>query len=127
MPDLGEATRKRIAKLNIFHDDRFHYDPQSDTYRCPAGKLLKPKSMHKPRESQDYAAPKKVCAVCELREQCTKNKSGRTIKRHLRQGELDAMREKSGSAKSKRDIKTRQHLMERSFAKAIMTRSGKHT
>ena len=43
--------------------------------------------------------------------------SGRTIKRHLRQEELDRMREASRSARAKRDIKTRQHLMERSFAR----------
>jgi len=84
IPDLGKANRKRIAKQNIFHDDQFQYDPQSDTYRCPADKLLKPKTLHKQRDSRDYAAPKKVCAACELQEQCTKNKSGRTIKRHLR-------------------------------------------
>ena len=70
------------------------------------------------RESQDYGAPKKVCAVCPLREQCTTNKSGRTVKRHLRQEELDRMREASRSSKSKRDLRIRQHLMERSFARA---------
>ena len=53
----------------------------------------------------------------ELRKQCTRNKSGRTIKRHLRQNELDGMREASRSAKAKRDIKMRQHLMERSYAR----------
>jgi hypothetical protein len=68
------------------------------------------------------ASPKKVCAACQLREQCTQNKSGRTIKRHLRQEELDKMREASRFSKAKRDIKTRQHLMERSFAKS--TRYG---
>lgn len=118
MPDMGKANRKRIAKLNIFSDDRFQYDPQSDTYRCPAGNLLKRKSLHMHRESSDYGAPKKVCAACELREQCTKNKSGRTVKRHLRQDELNTMRERSQSAKAKQDIKTRQHLMERSFARS---------
>jgi transposase len=107
MPDMGNANRKRIAKLNIFPDDWFQYDPQTDSYRCPAGNILKPKSLHIHRESRDYAAPKKVCAVCELRLQCTKNKSGRTIKRHLRQADLDMMREKSKSAESKQNIKTR--------------------
>ncbi len=119
MPDMGNANRKRIAKLNIFPDERFHYDPQTDTYRCPAGNLLKPKSLHIRRDSRDYAAPKKLCAACELREQCTKNKSGRTIKRHLRQDELDTMRERSCSGQARRDIKTRQHLMERSFARSM--------
>jgi transposase len=122
IPDLREAALKRTAKLKIFPEVRFQYDAATDTYLCPAGNRLKLKSLHINRKSLDYAAPKKVCAVCPLREQCTNNKSGRTIKRHLRQSELDAMREKSRSVKSKRDIKTRQHLMERSFARA--TRYG---
>jgi transposase len=122
MPDLREVAVKRTAELKIFLEDRFRYDQESDVYHCPTGNILKPKSLHMDRQSRDYAAPKKVCAVCQLREQCTRNKSGRTIKRHLRQGELDKMREASRSAKAKRDIKTRQHLMERSFARS--TRYG---
>ncbi len=117
IPDLREASVKRTEKLKIFPEEQFQYDPQSDTYRCPVGNRLKPKSLHSNRQSRDYAAPRKVCAVCSLREQCTRNKSGRTIKRHLRQEELDRMREASRSARAKRDIKTRQHLMERSFAR----------
>jgi transposase len=120
--DLGEFSVKRKEKLKIFSEDRFEYDPQSNTYRCPAGNQLKPKSLHLNRQSRDYAAPKKICAACDLRERCTKNKSGRTVKRHLRQEELDRMREASRSAKAKRDIRTRQHLMERSFARG--TRYG---
>lgn len=118
IPDLRQAALKRTKKRSIFTDDQFTYDHQIDMYRCPAGNLLKRKSLHMQRESSDYGAPKKVCAVCELREQCTKNKSGRTVKRHLRQNELDIMRQRSKSAEAKRDIKTRQHLMERSFAQA---------
>jgi hypothetical protein len=117
IPDLREASVKRTEGLKIFPEEQFQYDPQSDTYRCPAGNRLKPKSLHSNRQSRDYAAPRKVCAVCSLREQCTRNKSGRTIKRHLRQEELDRMREASRSARAKRDIKVRQHLMERSYAR----------
>jgi hypothetical protein len=117
IPDLREASVKRTEKLKIFPEEQFQYDPQSDTYRCPAGNRLKPKSLHSHRQSRDYTAPRKVCAVCPLRERCTRNKSGRTIKRHLRQEELDRMREASRSTWAKRDIKTRQHLMERSFAR----------
>jgi transposase len=122
IPDLGKFSVKRKERLKIFSEERFEYDPQSDTYRCPAGNFLKPKSLHLNRESRDYGAPKKICAACDLREQCTKNKSGRTIKRHLRQEDLDRMREASRSAKAKRDIKMRQHLMERSYARG--TRYG---
>jgi transposase len=122
MPDLREISLKRTEKQNIFGEEQFEYDPESDTYRCPAGHRLKPRSLHMSRQGRDYAAPKKVCAACLIREQCTRNKSGRTIKRHLRQEELDRMREASRSAWAKRDIKTRQHLMERSFTRG--TRYG---
>ena len=95
IPDLRQAALKRTKKRSIFTDDQFLYDPQIDMYRCPAGQLLKRKSLHKHRESCDYPAPKKVCAACELREQCTKNKTGRTVKCHLRQDELNTMRERA--------------------------------
>lgn len=122
IPDLREAAVKRTAKREIFLEDRFQYDPDTDTYQCPAGNVLKPKSLHINRQSRDYAAPRKVCAACQLREQCTKNKSGRTIKRHLRQEVLERMRAISRSANARYDIKKRQHLMERSFARG--TRYG---
>jgi transposase len=118
MPDLGKALGKGPAKASIFGEDRFRYDAAKDVYLCPAGQEMKRKSLHQSRDGIDYAAPKKVCAVCELRGQCTRNKMGRTVKRHLRQDDLDRMRQACQSAKAKRDIKTRQHLMERSFARA---------
>ena len=118
IPDLRKVSVNRSRKLKIFHEDRFQYDPERDVYHCPAGKELKLKSLHKSRQSMDYAAPKKECAACQIREKCTRNKAGRTVKRHLRESELNMMRNASRSSKSKRDIKTRQHLMERSFARS---------
>lgn len=118
IPDLSQAAVKRTEGRRIFTENQFIYQEQSDTYTCPAGNTMKKKSLHMNRQSMDYGASKKVCAVCSIREQCTENKSGRTIKRHLRQSELDYMRETSRSKASRRDIRTRQHLMERSFAQS---------
>ncbi len=118
MPDLGKIVKKANQKRGIFSDDKFIYSPELDVYICPQSQQLIPKKPHPKRNSIDYGAPKKVCAVCSIRDQCTKNKTGRTVKRHLRQAELDEMRTASRSTKSKKDIKTRQHLMERSFARA---------
>ena len=118
MPDLGKASKKRNRQNNIFTEDRFHYDPELDVYICPKGQQLKRKTLHKKRASIDYSASKKACSACDIRDQCTRNKTGRTIKRHLRQEELNQMRTSAKGAKSKRDIRTRQHLMERSFARA---------
>jgi transposase len=113
MPDL-----KRTKARAIFPDSEFIYDSSNDTYRCPAGQTLKRKSLHSNRDSVDYAASKKTCSACPLRAQCTRSKSARYIKRHLRQDALDAMRAASRSAQARRDIRTRQHLIERSFARA---------
>lgn len=118
MPDLGKIVKKANKKRGIFSNDKFIYTPEMDVYICPQGQHLIPKKSHPKRNSIDYGAPKKVCEVCSIRDQCTKNKTGRTVKRHLRQAELDEMRAASRSPKSKKDIKTRQHLMERSFARA---------
>jgi IS5 family transposase len=122
MPDLKQAALKRTEGQRIFADTAFVYDALSDSYRCPAGHRLKRKSLHSARDSVDYAAPKKTCAGCALRAQCTRNKSGRSIKRHLRQDALERMRVGARSAPARRDIRIRQQLMERSFARG--TRFG---
>lgn len=118
MPDLKEALSNSGLRGKIFSDEMFIYDNGTDTYTCPSGKRLRRKSLHINRQSMDYAAFRSDCRVCSLRPHCTKNKAGRTVKRHLRQEELDNMRALAGTAVSKNDIKTRQHLMERSFARA---------
>lgn len=122
LPDLGQIAAKRAKKRAIFPEAAFAYDPVTDTYRCPGGKDLRRKSLHLSRQSSDYAASKSDCAVCSLRVQCTENTAGRTLKRHLRQEVLEAMRVLSRSPRAKRDQRVRQHLMERSFARS--TRYG---
>lgn len=118
IPDLKQYTVKRTESRGIFPGTLFAYDAASDTYRFPAGQLLKRKSFHANRNSIDYAVPKKTCDACAKRRQCTHNKMGRSIKRHLRQAELDGMRRQSCAYQTKRDLRTRKHLMERSFARA---------
>jgi hypothetical protein len=117
--DLKKAQERDDIRRGIFSDAHFTYDPETDTYHCPGGKRLKPRKLHQKRQSYDYAASRKDCVSCELRSQCTRNKTGRTVKRHLRQEELDQMRKVSEMAGAKRDLRTRQHLMERSFARAV--------
>ena len=118
IPDLKKKQQKSGLRSGIYSDNRFLYDKESDTYECPAGKRLKRRKVHKPRDSVEYAGSKKECGQCELRRHCTKSKTSRTIKRHMRQDDLDTMRAMAGSAESKRDITTRHHLMERTFARA---------
>ena len=60
-----------------------------------------------------------ICRACSLRDQCTDSKGGRTLRRHLWYEEIQRMGERAQSFGSKKDLKTRQHLMERSFARAV--------
>lgn len=116
IPNMGRNVAKRNPGL--FADSLFKYDLEKDIYYCPAGVEMKQKSFHIRRNSTDYSAPRKVCESCHLRTQCTANKVGRTVTRHLQHENLTLMREQALSTSSKSDLKIRQHLMERSFARA---------
>lgn len=119
MPDLKRSQEKGGKRHGLFSNSEFTFDPESNTYRCPAGKRLRLKSRRLKKQSMDYSARASDCSVCELKPRCTRNKIGRTIKRHLRQDELETMRAMGQTQKGKQDLKTRQHLMERSFALAV--------
>lgn len=118
MPHLGTAAQKRNAAKGVFGIESFSYDPGKDIYLCPAGKELKPCGQDRKQRHIIYRAANQSCRACQLRDQCTKSKNGRTIRRHQRQSALDKKHSEGKSRKGRRDIRTRQHLMERSFARA---------
>ena len=122
MPDVKQAQELGGMRRDVFGEDAFSYDAETDTYRCPGGKALRRRSHKEKRQAIEYAIKLKHCKECPLLEQCTRSKTGRSVKRHIRQDELDLMRQQAGSAAAKRDIRIRQHFMERSFAEA--TRYG---
>jgi len=101
-----------------FSEEAFTYDPQDDVYLCPGGQRLKRTRYDGNRESFQYQGPAKLCKACPLRDQCTEAKRGRTLWRHLRHEEVRLMRDRAQSYRSKRDLRTRQHLMERSYARS---------
>ena len=109
----GTGTRK-----GIFEPSEFVYNPDEDLFICPAGELLEPRKFKKKRNHFEYSLPAKVCNNCSLKAQCTRSKQGRTLKRHVRQDDLNKMLIQSRSRASKGDIRKRQYLMERSFARS---------
>jgi len=115
---LDKSHRGKGRRKGIFEPKEFVYNPQEDLFICPAGELLEPRKIRKKRNHVEYAAAAKICNRCSLKHLCTRSKQGRTLKRHLRQEELDQMLAESQSRSSRRDIRKRQHLMERSFAQA---------
>jgi len=122
IPSLEKTHRGSGRQKGIFPKEAFVYDPAGDTFRCPAGHTLKRRNYYKKRNHYEYKASAGICAACELRDYCTRSKDGRSLKRHARQDELDALIAYASSRQARRDIKTRQHLSERSFGRS--TRYG---
>lgn len=76
-----------------FGTDRFHYDQPSDTYRCPAGKILVLKQLNQTRLARIYAAQASDCSVCALKKRCTGVKR-RYIQRHWHEAAFERMQQR---------------------------------
>jgi transposase len=117
IPVLKQTQDKQERRREIFPESVFLYDAQTDTYTCPAGQTLRRRKHWVDRKAFEYVTARGVCQRCPLRIQCTRSQSaGRTLKRHERQEILESLRLQAQSRSSKKDIQTRQHFMERSFA-----------
>jgi len=116
IPSLEQAQRGSGRQKGIFPKEDFIYDPETDTFICPAGQTLRRRNYNKKRKCYEYKASSEICSQCKLRENCTRAKDGRSLKRHARQNELEIILKEAGSKDAKKDIKHRQDLSERSFA-----------
>ncbi len=116
IPPLEETQRGSGRQRGIFPREAFVYDLENDCFICPAGEILRKRSYYKERRHYEYKASSETCRQCRLKKKCTRSKDGRTLKRHVRQDELDIMLKDAHSREARKDIKTRQHLSERSFA-----------
>jgi transposase len=117
---LGDMHSRRhlVRSQGIFAESAFAYDAAANTYRCPAGQIMKAGPPRLGRGTMEYRAPRGTCARCALRPQCTRSQSGRTLHRHQQQERLDQARSQSHSWAARQDRKRRQVLAEGSFADA---------
>jgi transposase len=118
MADLLTSSPGSGRRDGIYPESQFLYRPESDTFLCPAGQVMKPRRLHSVRLSWEYVTKRGVCLSCRLRQFCTRSKTGRSIKRHRDQNLLDRARRQANTKRARLDRKRRQHLMERSFADA---------
>lgn len=118
MADLKRAQDQGSRRSQFFGDDRFVYAASSDTYRCPAGQVMKRWQKRADKGAYQYMAKAGICGSCALRAQCTSAKGGRRIQRFDRHDELQNARSQSQSKEACRDRKRRRHLLEGSFADA---------
>lgn len=118
IPSFEQAHRGSGRQKGIFPKEAFPYHPNTDTFTCPAGEILQRRKLYKYRNHFEYRASAQACAHCEFRDQCTRSKYGRTLKRHVRQNELDRALQEAQSRNAARDIRDRKHISECSFARS---------
>ena len=90
IPVFDKSERKDGA----FPATDFAYDPDTDAYKCPGGRELRPYwrniSMGRPAFGKDgfkkYYARKQDCAACPLKPRCTPNQVTRKIARSRHEG-----------------------------------------
>jgi transposase/macrodomain Ter protein organizer (MatP/YcbG family) len=75
----------------LFTKDDFVYQPDTDTYRCPAGETLtyRTTTVELGRTIKNYRT--RACGRCTLRARCTRNQDGRKLTRWVDEHLLEAM------------------------------------
>jgi transposase len=93
-PYVPRPQRGPSVRAGFFRKDEFKYDPETDSYTCPAGQRLTPYSSSALRQLKKINyANRKACRDCPLRARCTDNQF-RTVSRLENEAVLDRMRER---------------------------------
>jgi transposase len=94
-----------------FYPEAFHYDAVSDTYRCPAGKRLRPDGEEKRpgRTNYKYRASAADCQKCIFKEKCCPQNEamGRAIVRGVDDPVVVAHKEKMETEEAKQIYRQR--------------------
>ena len=102
----------------LYGTEKFAYDAASDTYVCPRGERLYPRSPDKIRMGIEYVVRKGTCEGCPLKGECTNAKTGRTVLRRWGQELIDEGVAAAATMEAKRSRDRRKWLMEGSFAQS---------
>jgi transposase len=104
-----------------FAKSEFAYDAASDTYRCPAGNVLRAKGCGRDRHGMRYTRYRTpACRGCGLRGQCTTATQGRVIDRFDGDEYKELMRRIMEHPSARRKYRQRMTMGERPFAELTM-------
>jgi hypothetical protein len=78
----------------LFDRSEFTYQPESDTFLCPAGQTLARKQLSRKDRAVYYTCQPEVCATCALKSKCTTG-SRRWVTRHLHDEALERMQQRT--------------------------------
>jgi transposase len=102
----------------FFSKEELAYDPERDLYRCPAGEILTPKTFRTARNQVIYKTEPGTCDSCSIRAQCTDNKSGRQVLRHLEERYVDRVKSYRGTFAYEKALRKRRVWVEPLFGEA---------
>jgi transposase len=101
-----------------FSKEEFAYDPEQDLYQCPAGEILRPKTFRSARNQIIYKTEPGICNCCSMRPQCTDNKTGRQVLRHLEERYVDRVKSYRGTFAYEKALRKRRVWVEPLFGEA---------
>jgi transposase len=101
-----------------FSKEEFTYDPEQDLYQCPAGKVLRSKTSRAARNQVIYKTEPGTCTSCSMRAQCTDNKTGRQVLRHLEERYVDRVKSYRGTFAYEKALRKRRVWVEPLFGEA---------
>jgi transposase/IS5 family transposase len=93
-PYVPRPQRGPSVRAGFFRKDEFKYDPETDSFTCPAGQRLTPYASSALRQLKKINyANRKACRDCPLRTRCTGNQF-RVVSRLENEAVLDRMQER---------------------------------
>jgi transposase len=111
LPDFDRRTP-------FFGRDKFIFDAEADSYRCPDGQTLRIRKHKHTERTRVYQAPAAVCNACPLKGQCTESAHGRQLKRSFNEAYLERVRSYHATEAYKNAMRKRMVWVEPLFAEA---------
>jgi transposase len=109
---LIETKREKSENEGVY----FVYDKNSNAYTCGQGKKLLLFSRNVKHSGAYYNVYKcHECEGCQVKDKCTKSKTGRTLKRNVDQDRIDQYKEKITGDYAKQKIRERKQVVEHPF------------
>jgi len=113
LPEHGRDS----AHGNPYHKSRFRYDAEQDCYYCPQGKkLVRGHTIAaRGRKTETRVYRCRDCKDCSVRSQCTRARSGRTVRRDIYEDFREGERASHNNAERRALLRRRKALIEPLF------------
>lgn len=112
VPSTRQASEKEPGPFDKSH---FKYDSDSDSYICPAGKVLRCRRINTDRNRKEYLADAGQCKKCVNFGLCTNSRNGRKVTRLLKEELRQKLERQYEQPESQQIYKLRKQKVELPF------------